>query len=286
MKPIDYKGEAIRFSVSMCVYHNDNPYHFREALESVFKQTLRPDEVVLVVDGPIPNSINKVIKKYESEPSFKVIRLPENVGHGNARRIGLENCSHAIIALMDADDICVYNRFEKQIRCFQENKDISVVGGNIKEFIDSVDNIVGIREVPQTDASIKEYMKKRCPFNQMTVMFKLSDVLNAGGYKDWFHNEDYYLWIRMFEKGAVFKNITDCLVYVRVGTEMYQRRGGIKYFKSEAKLQRYMYNQGITDIITLLNNIMIRFVLQVLMPNKLRGFIFKKFARKQVVSSK
>ena len=121
---------------------------------------------------------------YENEDYFNVIRLPENVGHGNARRTGLENCTYELVALMDADDISLPDRFEKQIRCFKEDNSLSIVGGNIKEFIDTTDNVVGIREVPQEDVEIKEYLKKRCPFNQMTVMFKNSEVQRAGGYKD------------------------------------------------------------------------------------------------------
>lgn len=274
-----------KFSVAMCVYKNDNPIHFKEALESVVNQTLKPDEIVLVVDGPIPSTINEVINNYEEKAILKVIRLPENVGHGEARRVGLENCSNELVALMDADDISVPGRFEKQVKCFEENKDVSIVGGNIEEFIDSVDNIVGIREVPQNDNEIKEYLKKRCPFNQMTVMFKLSEVDKAGGYKDWHNNEDYYLWIRMYQSGATFQNLKDSLVLARVGNEMYKRRGGWKYFASESNLQKYMYNQGIISVFTFIKNVLIRFVLQVLMPNKLRGFVFKNFARKKVVSN-
>ncbi|WP_409252142.1 glycosyltransferase [Bacillus sp. SCS-153A] len=269
-----------KFSVSMCVYKYDNSEHFKEALESVIDQTRIPDEIVLVVDGPVPNTTNEVIEKYENIPFFKVIRLSENVGHGEARRIGLENCTNDLIALMDADDISVPDRFEKQIKCFESNQNVSIIGGNIKEFINSVENIVGIREVPQNDEEIKQYLKKRCPFNQMTVMFKGSEVKKAGGYKDWYHNEDYYLWIRMYQSGAVFMNLEEPLVLVRVGREMYSRRGGWKYFKSEAKLQRYMFNSGITTFVTFVKNVLIRLILQVLMPNRLRGFIFKKFARK------
>ena len=276
-----YKLDA-KFSVSMCVYKNDNPKHFKEALESLINQTRQPDEIVLVVDGPIPKSINEVVLNCEGKKFFKVIRLPENVGHGNARRKALENCSYELIALMDADDISVSDRFEKQLKCFKQNKDLSIVGGNIKEFINSVDNIIGIREVPQDDSEIRSYIKKRCPFNQMSVMFKRSEVEKAGGYLDWYCDEDYYLWLRMYLSGATFKNLKDCLVCVRVGEEMYQRRGGWKYFKSEAKLQGYMFNHDIINIVTYINNVTIRLILQVLMPNKLRGFIFKKFARKKV----
>ncbi|MFH7818874.1 glycosyltransferase [Neobacillus thermocopriae] len=282
MNTIELNKMSTNFSVSMCVYKNDNPKHFEEALRSIINQTVKPDEIVLVVDGPIPSTIESVIKIYEDEPFFKVIRLPKNVGHGNARRIGLENCSNELIALMDADDISVSDRFEKQIQCFKQNPNISIVGGNIKEFIDSKDNIVGIREVPENDIDIKQYLKRRCPFNQMTVMFKASEVKNAGGYKDWYHNEDYYLWIRMYQCGATFMNLKDSLVLVRVGNEMYRRRGGWKYFKSEAKLQKYMLDHKIISSMSFIKNVIIRFILQVLMPNRLRGYIFKKYARKQV----
>jgi glycosyltransferase involved in cell wall biosynthesis len=272
-----------KFSVSICVYKNDNPEHFEMALESVINQTIKPNEIVLVVDGPIPSSIDSIICKYNNESFFKVIRLNENVGHGNARRIGIESCTNDLVALMDADDISVPDRFEKQIKCFKLNPTIDIVGGTIKEFINSVDNIVGIRDVPENDYEIKQYLKKRCPFNQMTVMFNLSQVKRAGGYKDWYQNEDYYLWIRMFQCGAIFMNLKDSLVLVRVGKEMYSRRGGWKYFKSEAKLQKYMLDHKIINGISFLKNVLIRFILQVMMPNSLRGFIFKKFARKQVL---
>lgn len=271
-----------KFSVSMCVYKNNNPEHFKKALESVINQTRQPDEIVLVVDGPISKSTNEVVLNYEGKKFFKVIRLPENVGHGNARRKGLENCSYELIALMDADDISVSNRFEKQIKCFEEEKELSIVGGLIEEFIDTTDKVVGVRTAPTEDKDIKAFLRKRCPFNQVTVMFKKTDVALAGGYIDWYCEEDYYLWIRMYQKGMKFKNIAENLVFVRVGEKMYQRRGGWRYFKSEAKLQGYMFNHGIINIVTYINNVTIRLILQVLMPNSVRGFIFKTFARKKV----
>ncbi len=279
-------NSADSFSVSICVYKNDNPNHFNEALTSITKQTVKPDEIVLVVDGPVPQSIDEIIKRYAAEPSFKVIRLPVNVGHGNVRRIGLENCSNKLVALMDADDISVPDRFEKQLKSFNANKELSVVGGNIKEFINSIDNIVGIRKVPTDDSAIKGYLKKRCPFNQVTVMFKKSDVEAVGGYIDWYCEEDYYLWIRMFQNNMKFRNLPDNLVFVRVGKETYRRRGGWRYFKSETKLQRYMYNQGIINIFTYINNVAIRFILQILMPNKAREVLFKKFAREKIGNEK
>ncbi len=268
------------FSVSMCVYKGDNPLHFAESLESIFTQSILPDEVVLVVDGPVSVQTNNVIEKYQSENSFfKVIRLEENVGHGNARRTGLKNCSYDIVALMDADDICVPQRFEKQIKEFEKDPELDIVGGQITEFIDDVKNVVGVRTVPTNDGEIKEYMKKRCPMNQVTVMFKKSAVESAGGYIDWFCEEDYYLWLRMALGNMKFKNLPETLVNVRVGEEMYMRRGGIKYFASEAKLQGFMLKNKIIGFPRYAINVLQRLTLQVLMPYSLRGWVFKKFAR-------
>lgn len=277
-----YTMEKIPFSVAMCVYGGDKPEWFDEALTSITAQTVRPDEIVLVVDGPIPETIKNVIEKHKAAfEKLNVVYLPENVGHGNARRKSLENCKCNLVALMDADDICVENRFEQQLAIFASNPDLSIVGGNINEFIDSTDNIVGKRIVPQNDAEIKEYLKKRCPFNQMTVMFKKEDVHVAGGYIDWYCNEDYYLWLRMFEKSFRFANTGTVLVNARVGNEMYQRRGGIKYFKSEARLQKYMYDKKIIGLSTYIINVMKRLIVQVILPNKIRGFVFQKFAREK-----
>ena len=268
-----------KYSVSMCVYKNDNPEHFKLAVDSILNQTCKPDEVVLVVDGPVTETLDEIINNCEKTNVFNVIRLTENLGHGNARRSGLENCKNELVALMDADDISVPDRFEKQLSVFENDKKVSVVGGNISEFIDNPKNIVGRRIVPQNDSDIKAYMGKRCPMNQVTVMFKKSHVNNVGGYIDWYCEEDYYLWIRLALKGYKFANINETLVNVRVGKEMYSRRGGIKYFKSEANLQRYMLRKKMITFPRHLINVTERLIIQVLMPNKLRGFVFRKFAR-------
>lgn len=270
------------FSVSICVYGGDNPEWFCTTMDSILNQTVKPAEVVLVVDGPVPQALDAVIAGYEADPVFHVIRLPENVGHGEARRTGLDACAHDLVAVMDADDISARNRFEKQLVMFAENPALTVVGSNISEFVGDPSNLIGIRTVFTTDGEIKADMKKRCPMNQMTVMFRKSAVEAVGGYVDWYCNEDYYLWLRLMRNAAVFANIPENLVNVRVGRELYQRRGGWKYFKSEARLQRWMLRHKVVGPVTYLINVAKRLVVQVLLPNRLRGWVFRKFARKQV----
>lgn len=278
------RDHHVPFSVAMSVYKSDNPDFFDRALSSITdEQTIIPNEIVLVVDGPVNDEINAVIDKYESKYEiFKVIRLEQNGGLGNALKIAVENSSNELIARMDSDDVSVSTRFEEQLKYFETNPEIDIVGGDITEFIGEENNIVGKRSVPLSNESIREYMKTRCAMNHVSVMYKKKAVESAGGYQDWFWNEDYYLWIRMWLNGAVFANTGSVLVNVRVGEEMYQRRGGSKYFESEKGLQDYMLKNKMINHSTYIKNVAKRLIVQKLMPNKLRGWVFRTFARKKV----
>lgn len=271
--------ERQKFSVAMCVYGGDDPQWFAQAVDSILNQTAVPDEVVLVVDGPVPEDLDQIINGYEQNPTFRVVRLKENQGHGNARRASLDGCTNELVALMDADDLSLPDRFERQLAVFAEKPKTDIVGGIIDEFIDDPGQVVGVRHVPCTDGEIKEYLKTRCPMNQVTVMFKKSSVAAVGGYVDWYNDEDYYLWLRMHLAGMTFANLPETLVHVRVGKDMYRRRGGWRYFKSEAKLQKYMLQHHVIGVGTYAMNVAKRLIVQVLLPNRLRGWVFQMFAR-------
>ena len=213
---------------------------------------------------------------------FDIVYLKENVGHGKARAISITEAKYELVALMDADDISRYDRFEKQIAVFQKYQELSMVGGQIMEIVHDTKKEISIRKVPQNDKDIKNYLKTRCPFNQVSVMFKKSDVLDAGGYIDFYHNEDYYLWIRMYLKGFKFYNLKDILLDVRINEEFFMRRGGYRYFLSEFKIQKIMYKNSIISFVRFIFNVSVRFVLQVLLNDTMREFIFKQLFRKRV----
>lgn len=272
------------FSVAMSVYGKDNPEWFGTALASLVNQTVKPDEIVLVVDGPITYEIQNVIDEYADifaglGTHLVVIRFEMNQGLGNALRAAIDKCSNELIVRMDSDDICVEDRFEQQLKYMTEHTETDIVGGNIAEFIDEPSNVVACRNVPESDDGIKEYMKRRCPFNHVSVMYKKSAVVAAGGYIDIYWNEDYYLWIRMMKQGCIMANSGTILVYVRVGKDMYKRRGGKKYFKSEHFLQKYMMDNKMIKFSTYLMNCTKRLIVQVFLPNNIRGWVFRKFAR-------
>jgi glycosyltransferase involved in cell wall biosynthesis len=270
----------------MCVYDKNNASYFKEALESIVNQSLLPSQIVLVVDGSINDDLQNIINNFMQDClslpiSLDVIYLEKNKGHGEARRVSIENARHNLIALMDADDISRYERFERQASVFNNNN-FSIVGGQIMEISHDTKKEISMRSVPSTDKDIKRYLKTRCPFNQVSVMFKKKDVLKAGNYIDFYHNEDYYLWIRMYLEGFEFYNIPEVLVDVRIDKDFYNRRGGWKYFLSELRLQGIMYKHNIISLLRLLFNSSARFVIQVLVPLKLRGALFKLFFRRKL----
>lgn len=269
------------FSVCMSVYKNDKPADFLIAVRSIINQTVKPSEIIMVVDGPIPTELELVINTINSEYNeLKLVRFEKNQGHAAARQSGVDNATCDLVAVMDSDDIARADRFEKQLTFLQDNPDIDIVGGQIDEFIGEVENVVGKRAVPCTDEEIKKYLKSRCPMNLMTILARKSSIQKVGGYIDWFCEEDYYLWIRMTLAGCKFANLPETLADVRVGKAMYARRGGWKYFVSEASLQRYMWKHGVIGFGRYLYNVVIRFAVQVAMPNSVRGWVFRTFARK------
>lgn len=269
---------STKFSVCMSVYYKEHPEWLNEALNSVYTQTLPPTEVILVEDGPLTDDLYNVIANY---PQLKIVKLDNNFGLGYALNEGLKHCSYDLVARMDTDDVCLPQRFEHQVKQFVQNPKLSVASGHIAEFIESKDNIIGERVVPIGDSNIKRYLKRRDPFNHVAVMFRKSDVIKAGGYLPWHFNEDSYLWIRMFMAGCYFDNLDEVLVNVRVGKEMYARRGGWKYFKSEHALQKLKLKNKIITPVDYIVNTSIHFIVKVLMPNKIRALLFQNILRKK-----
>lgn len=261
----------------MCVYGGDNSKWFRQALESIYSQTLIPNEVVLIVDGPIPADTEAIIQEYQKvKMEFNVYRLERNMGHGNARREGLSHCKYEYIAIADSDDINTPTRFEKQIRCFENDSTLSAVSSWCYHFKDSMENILNEETIPENDEEIKEYMKRRCPLCQASTMFRKKDVERAGGYIDWYYAEDYYLWVRMYLKEAHFYNIPESLIYVRTDEAQSERRGGYKYYRSMEQLFAFMKKNKIIGFDRYILNIAPRFLIQVVMTPKMRAWVRKK----------
>lgn len=269
------------FSVLMSVYRKENPEFLRQALDSVFDQTAVPAEVVLVEDGPLTDELYALLDDYgNSHPELKRVPLSENRGLGLALQEGINHCSNELVARMDTDDISVPTRFERQLAEFEKNPGIDICGSHIKEFEETPDHIVAERRVPLTNDGCKRYQRRRDAFNHVSVMFRKSAVLKAGNYQHCPLMEDTLLWANMFKTGATAMNIDDYLVLVRIGKDMYERRGGMAYFKKYRKARRTIYQTGFISWWDYAYTIVIQFIVAI-MPNKLRGFVFKKLLHKQ-----
>lgn len=268
------------FSVLMSVYAKDRPAWVAQALDSVLTNTVKPTEVVVVIDGPIPEDLQAVLTSYVAKDNtIKLCPLAKNGGLGPALAHGLVQCSHELVARMDADDISLPDRFEKQLAYLEKNPNLSIVGGWIQEVDSETLEPVAIREVPCSKEQIHQFLKMRSPLNHVTVLFRKSAVLSAGNYQPFYCVEDYYLWARMVAKGFLLANIPDILTNVRVDRAMYGRRGGWKYFKSNLAISNKLRELGLISLPTQLWSGTVRFCVQILMPNWLRSYFYKKALR-------
>lgn len=268
----------------MSVYKNDNAHWLFLSVESMLNQTLKPDEIVIVKDGPLTNELDKIINKFCTDYAnlFKIIALPQNVGLGLALRSGILECKNELIARMDSDDISAPNRCERQINYMISHPDIGMVGCVIDEFIGEITNTTARRMLPENHDEIIKFSKRRVPITHPTVIFKKSDVINCGNYRKRHLVEDYDIIVRLLKIGVKAHNIQTPLLYVRVSEDFYKRRGGIKYLKSLLDFNLELYKTGWASKFDFVVRSFANIVVCV-MPNIIRDFIYKKLLRKQVV---
>ena len=274
-------GSADHYSVLMSVYAREKAEYLRAAMDSIWGQTSPTDDFVLVCDGPLTAALDAVVEEMrQAHPELTVVRLARNGGLGNALNQGIKRCRHELVARMDSDDISRPERCEKQLRVFQEQPELCICSGVVEEFTGTPDVVEARRVPPETQEEILAFAKKRNPFNHPCVMYKKSAVEAAGGYRDFYLLEDYYLWIRMLQQGAVGYNLQEPLLWMRAGSELYRRRAGWKYAKSQAALFRYMRDSGFIGTGQYLKSAAVR-SLSSLTPNRVREYLFKMILREK-----
>ena len=271
----------MKFTVLMSVYYKEKAEYLKLALNSIINQTLKPDEIVLVQDGKLTEELQAVITEYlqKYHAIFKTYALQQNQGLGKALNFGMQKCSYEIIARMDTDDISEPNRFELQINEFKQDKELMLCGGQIAEFADNSNEKTGYRNVPLTHNKILKFVKKRNPFNHMTVMFKKQAVQSVGSYMDMPYFEDYWLWVRMLKAGYKAKNVDKVLVKVRAGQDMIARRGGLKYARYIIRFEKALYSISVISFTEMIGYITLRSIVSV-MPESLRLMIYRWKLRK------
>jgi glycosyltransferase involved in cell wall biosynthesis len=246
------------FSLLLSVYEGDRPDYLRRAFRSAVQdQTVRPDQVVIVRDGPVREELAACLEELAAGSPVPVtlVLLDHNGGLGPALDAGLTASQYDVVARMDADDVAMPQRFAVQIPLIAE---ADIVGSGLLEFVGDTDNIVGQRVPPIDPAQIQAYARMHDPFNHPTVVYRRSAVLAAGGYGDLPLMEDYALFARMLAGGARAVNVPDPLVWYRVGAKAFKRRGGQALLRSELRLQTEFRRQGFTTTAQFLRNVLIR----------------------------
>lgn len=250
---------AEEFSLLMSVWAGDDPEFLEAAFRSVVHdQTRRPDDVVLVQDGPVPDELAaKIAELVASSPvSTTLVALDSNVGLGIALDQGMAACAHDIVARMDADDIALPERFAVQVPVVEGGVDL--VGSALLEFGEHPGDIVGKRTPPIDPDEIVRYARFHQPFNHPTVVYRRRAVEAAGGYRHLALMEDYLLFAKMIGQGVRVANVEQPLVLYRVGAGAYARRGGVALLKSEWRLQRRLRELKFTNRLQFARNVVVR----------------------------
>lgn len=272
----------MKYSVLMSVYKNDDPEFLKIALESIYdQQTRKPDEVVVVFDGPLKDPLYKVLNGFKEGKEDVVKYYPQEVnrGLGEALRIGSELCTGDYILRMDSDDISDKQRFSKQIAYVEAHPEIDALGTDIAEFNqDPCIEKMRTRVCPANYEDIVKMAKKRNPMNHVTACIKKSALFKAGGYKTLLLLEDYLLWLNMIIAGCRLANLNESLVYVRVGNGFDSKRGAKERIVGWSKLQDIMLEHGmINRLEAFRNKVYIRAFVKT--SPKLKQFVYEKFLR-------
>lgn len=271
------------YSVLMSIYSKERSEWLRVALDSIINQTVAPDEIVIVRDGPLTIELDEILAEYDiANPGlFKICSYPVNRGLGFALSVGVPECSNELIARMDTDDCSFPRRMELQLAEFVNDPQLDMVGTQVYEFIESPEEPISISELPLEGRDLLRYSKRRNPFRHTPIVYKKSKVLSAGNYSSHFlYFEDWDLFNRMLACGCKGKNLPEPLVAVRVSSDFFSRRGGIAYLPHVWKFKFEQLKRGYFTFSDFLLSFIPHAVV-CLMPNKLRSTVYTRALRKK-----
>lgn len=270
-------AELPPFTLLMPVYRADDPAFVRVALESsVAGQQLPPAEVVIVQDGPVPDTLAAELDLLaeESPVPLRVVALPENRGLTEALNAGLAAASHGVIARIDADDFSVPERFARQLPLIAAGHDL--VGSGMFEFAEDPSQPGTVRVPPVGAERIREHARTHNPFNHPTMVYRRRALAEIGDYTEFGQMEDYWLGIRLIDAGARVENLAEPLVGYRVGAGAFARRGGWAQARTEWRLQGELRRMGFITTGQYLRNVVIKGAYR-LIPTGLRERLFRRF---------
>ena len=248
----------MKTSLLTSIYRKNTSEELNRCFDSIKNQVHIPDEIILIIDGPIEESVLFDIKKWIEVLPIKTFKLNTNMGLAYALNYGMKLCANDWVFRMDIDDVCAKDRFLKQINIIKSNAEIDILGGNILCF-ESFPTFFKGRTVPVEYKKIKRFMKFRNPMNHPTIFFNRKKILDIGGYPDARLGQDYLLWINATVNGLKIQNTKDVLVYMQVDKNSHSRRG-LRNLKYDTYPYFLMYKYKISNIFEFIIGLLIRFI--------------------------
>jgi glycosyltransferase involved in cell wall biosynthesis len=263
----------------MGVYSKDKVDWVESAVRSISNQTYQDLLFVIVIDGDIPINLRAVLVRCAREKdNIVLIQSTQNVG--------LSACMNHVIDWtlehfsdvkfffrMDADDISLEDRLEKQISFLKSNPSISVLGSGLIE-INEMGEKVGQRKLPLKHHEIMRFLPKRCSINHPTVAIRFSVFTQGYRYRNSLKNtQDYFFWAELAAAGIKFANLPEKLLKFRRVNDFYKRRGygkSLNEFKARFYTMKVLNRYGIGNIIYACSVLILR-----LMPAKLVKLAYK-----------
>ena len=259
-QPIDFderqrEREGADVSALMSTYAGETASNLKDSLESVFAQTTPPDQLVLVVDGPVDERQEQVIAQYARDPRIAnviLLRLPSSGGLARAMNAGMGHCFGKYVMRADSDDLCDPRRLELQLDYFKTHPDVDLVASWCTEF--SNDGRAEVLKVfPTQHDSLAQSLRRRNVVPHASVMIRKETLARIGGYRpDFGMLEDYDLFVRLLASGAKFHAIPKVLLRARTSIEQRQRRGGLRYCWNEIRFRVSCFWLGFLNMAELL----------------------------------
>ena len=246
------------------VYVNEKPERLNQAFLSIWdQQKFKPTQIVLVKDGLLSAELDAEIKLWEAKLAniLTIVDLPENVGLGAALNAGLKACNYELIARMDTDDISLPIRFDKQVAFMQARPDVAASSAALEEWDEGLTNRIGKRALPVDPDHLERFAKRRSPLSHPVSIFRKSAVLRVGGYPPLRKAQDYGLWCLLLVNGYKLANLSDTLLKMRTGNDMYARRG-FEFLKHELVLLKFQKSIGFLANFDFLLNCAVKTILR------------------------
>jgi amylovoran biosynthesis glycosyltransferase AmsE len=261
------------FSVLISIHKSLSPVYFQEAMQSVLDQSRPADEIILVEDGKLGRPLLEIIDLFKTKLNIVSLKLAKNLGLASALNLGLEKCSYDLIIRVDGDDICLPDRFEKQLNYMKDNPRIAAASCHVSEFNHDMTIKLGSRQVPITNKDILKYARRRSPLNHPATIFRKSFVEKVNGYPNIRNGQDYALWSLLLVKGYILGNQDLELVKMRTGSELLRKRG-YEFFKKEIELLRFQRRINFISNFEMISGLFLRGFIRMQIP-MIRSLFYK-----------